>query len=150
MPNLTFLTVDERRYRPFDNVLFGNKSEYHFVTLLGEANPVLRRIGIRYLWSSMEDERADRTIIWTSADPASPVVLHGPRDLNGLPYLWTPSPHLRSRWKFWYEAFGEPQRILEEMKRRWKSPMPTGAMPNLHQLQDFLRLRQDGPTLSAE
>jgi len=60
----------------------------------------------------------EKGILWTAA-PVS--VAEMSRDAHGQMRLWTPAPHLRSRWRFWYDTFGGAEAAVKAMKLRWSA-----------------------------
>lgn len=58
----------------------------------------------------------ERGILWTAAPPE---IAELSRDTMGQLRLWTPAPHLRSRWRFWNDTFGDAEAVLKVMKFRW-------------------------------
>ena len=119
IPSLTSLTIMDRRYGSFQ-LRTDIQHEASLISSLSHANTNLRSITVYYMYrnpNALYDE-GEKGILWTAA-PAS--VAEVSRDVQGQMRLWTPAPHLRSRWRFWYDTFGGVEAAAKAMKLRWSA-----------------------------
>jgi hypothetical protein len=77
-----------------------------------------------YRTTTSNYDGGEKGILWAAA-PAS--VAEVSRDAQGQMRLWTPAPHLRSRWRFWHDTFGDAEAAVKAMILRWSETGEEGG-----------------------
>lgn len=169
IPSLTSLTFVDSRDGTFQGKTDLSK-ELALITTISQANANLREINIRYMnrpnTSNYDRDSGDdgRTIQWAATFPEEGAAV-ATADANavGALRIWTPAPHLRSRWPLWHDAFGNSADVLIAMTVRWASrgwaermsrisrwdPQPQPHLPSVEELKYFMNTWKSMQTIGA-